>query len=664
MPEAALGLLHTVPNPFVQVRVDSAWDTLGLDVPAINDAAFQTCIQTIRDVRTTHQSHGLLLAGLAGTGKTHLLARLRRWLYEQQSGSFVYVLPVTAPDRFHRHVLHAVAGDMLRRPPEGRPLGQMEIAIAHHLMADPHASLDAMASWWDEILSQHPAGLLLFDFLRGSLASVADDLELDPAVLSVVLQHVARLHRSEARAWLLGRPLTEDECAALSVAGTLDDEMRAADALATLVRFAGGRSTLVLAFDQVEGLQTDRTDVVPLLSWGHGIADLLAQTRNVAVVTCAQISFLDDLRQAVGLALFDGRIAERRARLDVLSAAQAVELVARRLQRSEELQQVRLVQRHRIAGEALDDPSWPLGRGPIETLAVKPDLTARKLLVDCRELFDVRRTEMTGAPPSQASTSETLVDVWERTLAEEAARPIDRIDEGVYVDGLLRAADAIPALGLRASRSKERDVDLRVESGSQSMDVAVCHAENMKSLAARLHRLVEMSRRSPGTRLVVVRDQRLGISPRAKKTREYLDELAALGTRVLRPPKEAYDALAAIRRLLAESAAGDLTLDGREVPPDQLKRWLADDIPAAVRDLAAELGGLDAPADPAVDTALEHLHDLLRKEFVVELTSAASGLEQTPDWTRALIERHADTVGRIEGTPELLFLQPEAMARD
>ena len=67
-----------VPNPFQLNRIDSAWEGQFTDVPEINSAAFQQCRQSIEAVRTTGQSRGLLLTGEPGSGKSHLLRRLRQ----------------------------------------------------------------------------------------------------------------------------------------------------------------------------------------------------------------------------------------------------------------------------------------------------------------------------------------------------------------------------------------------------------------------------------------------------------------------------------------------------------------------------------------------------------------------------------------------------------
>jgi hypothetical protein len=659
--ERVLSLIETVPNPFVQVRVDSAWEALTYDVPTINESAFRLCRRLIDDVRRSRQSHGLLLSGLPGAGKTHLLARLRHTLYQEQQGAFVYVYPVTAPDRFNRHVLHALAGDMLRQPPENLNLSQIEIAIARLLDPDL-TTLDTVAHFWDGLRAHSASGPELLSHLEQATTSVSDALDLNHDVLMAAIRYVARVNRTEARAWLLGRPVTEEQAAALGVAGTLDDEALAADALFTLARLAGERTTLVLAFDQIEGLQTEHSDITPLVAWGHGVTNLIAQTHNVGVITCAQVSYLETLRSALGEALYDGRIAERQASLQPLNPAEAQALTLGRLTRSEEVQAVRLAHRQWLASADTTDDFWPLNRTEIETLAARPEISARKLLLDCRQLFEERRAQLLRqrkeTPPPKSA--ETLADSWEEAFAQERERALDKIDEGIYVDGLLRVIELQRDDAVRAERSKTRDIDLELVTSSGRTAIAVCHSENMKSLAARLHRLNDLARLAAFERLVLLRDQRLPISPRATKTREYLADLARQGVVVLNPTAETYAALAALRRLLAESAAGDLTLDGRAVPPEELKHWLAQNTPAAVQELVERVATGRA-TDRGGD--LERLQSALREGWLMELPDAARAAQMPADWARLLANRHPTVIGYIEGTPELLFMHPEAMDR-
>jgi len=656
-------LLATVANPFAASRVDNAWES-PVDIPSINREAYDGCLRLVEAVAREQHSHGAVLTGQPGSGKTHLLARLRRDIVERERGWFVYVLPVTAPDRFFRHVLHAFASDIMRPPHGAVTVSQLEVALARHFMADIRAPAARVGEWWDELRVNHPAPAELATYLQRQLRPLVEALNLDEQVVTVVTQFAARMNRPIARAWLLGRSLSEEHCAVLGVADHLDDEGPAELAIQTLLRLAGDGFPTILAFDQIEGLQRDRTDQEGLRAFANGVAALFGNARNVAALTCAQVSFLEDLRHAVGRALYDGRLEEYGTlSLAALDAPQITDLASRRLGVSTDLQQVRLLAQDRQAAIPLD-PLWPLRTAEVELLALQAP-TPREILSACRDLFNAasratQRDQPPVATPPAERAPAPLEAVWLAALDQQRATPGDKIDEGVYVDGLLKAADAAGRPGLSAQRSTIRDVDLVLSANETTIGVSVCNAENMTSLAGKLRRLTGDPIREKVDRLCVVRDARLPIPPTARKTREYLDVLETSGAVISRPPAEAYFALAAIRNLLAESAAGDLTINGRTVPPVQLKDWLASNFPGPVRDLVDEIAG---PAPAAAPPLTDALVNALRRLKVAELAVVAEAAGVSADTASDAALNAPTLIGLLLGPPTVVFLQPDATER-
>jgi hypothetical protein len=658
MHEALQTLRRTLRNPFLQNRVDTAWDarSIASDVPAINDDAFQHVLRTIADVRASRQSHGLLLYGEPGSGKTHMLNRVRHWIQQDEHAWFVYVLPITAPDRVHRDILQATAGDITRGAPETHGITQLAISVARLFMSDVNAPIRDIAAWWRRVMDEYPAGDALANYLLRHLDIFILPLGLDGSVVRVVSQFLAGRNRAAARDCLLGRSLPEETLETLGVAFSLDEESTALTALSTLIRLGGEFSTVVFAFDQIEGLQIDPDDRTGLLAYANAVTQLLALHENVAVVTCAQISFIDTLERIVGRAFFD-RIAERKSALKLVTPAEAMTLVQQRLRGDTDVEQVRVFEK---AGNA--EKVWPLTKSQVELLSI-PSVSARRLLMGCRELFEAWQTSAplrerdapaaagvdAGGPPA------SLDDVWESTLDEERERPTALIDDGVIIDGLVRAA-----AGERATKVK--DVDVLLKRDGKTIAVAVCNGENLTSLASRLKRLGQLNAQKKFDELVVVRDQRLPIKATAKATQQRLRELADSGARVVRLSAEAYAALAALRRLLADAAAGDLTLDGRPIQPDELKAWLAQHTPSAVDEAVRAVTG--AAADTASQQELaSRVQELLVGRWIVPLDAIAQDAKLSLDDLRDVAARESALFGVIRGEQDLLFLRSSAIER-
>lgn len=652
MHDALQTLRRTLRNPFLQNRVDTAWDarSIASDVPAINDDAFQQVLRTMADVRASRQSHGLLLAGEPGSGKTHLLNRVRRWIQQDEHAWFVYVLPITAPDRVYRDVLQATAGDITRSAPETHGITQLAVAVARLFMSDVNAPIRDIAAWWRRVMDEYPAGDALAEFLTRHLGAYVLPLSLDGSVVRVIAQFLAARNRGAARDWLLGRSLPDETLAALGVAFNLDEESTALTALSTLIRLGSDFSTVVFAFDQIEGLQIDPEDRSGLLAYAHAATQLLALHENVAIVTCAQVHFVGKLEEIVGVALFQ-RIAERKSSLKLVTPAEAMSLVGQRVRTDADIEQVRVFEKAKDA-----DGVWPLTRSQIELLSI-PSVSARRLLMGCRELFDGWQQQEVRAP-IEAPPPQSLDEVWEAALNEERERPAG-IDDGVIIDGLIRAAtDRVHA----ERATKIRDVDVVMHRDGKSIAVAVCNAENMTSLASRLKRLGQLQAQKKFDQLVVVRDQRLPIKGGAKATQQRLRELAEGGARVVRLSAEAYAALAALRRLLADAAAGDLTLDGRPVQPEELKAWLATSAPIAVVEAVRAVAG-EAADTPSQQELASRVQELLVGRWIVPLEAIAADAKLSPDDLRDVAARESALFGVIRGEHDLLFLRSSAIER-
>ncbi|MEO8628062.1 MAG: ATP-binding protein, partial [Betaproteobacteria bacterium] len=506
MDAAALARAKSVINPFVSNRVDSAWDADSVDVEAINRTAFERCAETIGLVRNTKRCRGLLLSGEPGSGKTHLLQRLRRHVQRDGRDCFVYVPPVSGPDRFFRDLLQHTVQDLVGSR-TGSASSQLETLLVRELLG-AESRVGITAAFWVDVRKRHPPGPALFSWLEARMEQLCSRLQLDPAVTRVLQHYLAEHRRSDAYSWLLGRSISEEVLVRLGVSHTLEEDADALHALVTLSRLAGAHSVLVLAFDQLEGLQVDAKDQLGLRAFAAGLAKLFVECRNVATISCVQSYFKQDLESAVPPANMQ-RLAQDQGALTLLQKDSAIRLVAERLAAIGELQEARLAL-------GTSDVLWPLRREDVEQATPAGGISARKLLDHCRQRFEDWRRGESVAPRA----TESLDEIWESRMDQAAAASPD---EGVMADGLLKLLDArSPGTSQRAM---ERDVDVVLSTAAGDIGVAVCHAENMTSLAARLRRLQTLAESGRFKRMAIVRDQRLRISPTAKATQERLNAL-------------------------------------------------------------------------------------------------------------------------------------------
>jgi hypothetical protein len=256
--------------------------------------------------------------------------------------------------------------------------------------------------------------------------------------------------------------------------------------------------------------------------------------------------------------------------------------------------------------------------------------------------------------------AESLAQNWKEHYERELEKPVTRLDEGVYEDGILRLLQIKPPKGWKVHRGAQRDLDIILEGREEKIGVSISNSENMSSLARRLKRLQDTVGQNRVARIVFLRDARLPISPRAVRTQERLKELVQKGSRVIRPPAEAYAALNVLRQLWAKAAENDLTVGETNVSMGDLQKWLAENTPRPLQEL------MDAVQEVTVsvpDALTDRLLEVLTGRWIISLKDAAQELGVGEgELARFAIEK-PEITGLFAGPPAVLFLNPEAASR-
>lgn len=667
-------LLSGVPNPFLQDRVDTPWQQGFQDVESINRTAFAQCLQSIEQVRQGSQSRGLIVHGEPGSGKTHLLQRLRLCTQKDPRTWFVYLPPFTGPGRFWRHLLEHFFYDLCQRskipetpsapgqriepdvegPGQG-PMTQIEEALTRHLVGRPLASTRELAGWWAEICRQDEPGRKLFLRLERTFGKLTVQLRLDPEVMRVLRHYLAWNERTEAYAYLLGRDLTEEGLSRLGASNSLDDEERARQAVLTFCRLAGNCFAIILAFDQLEGMQLTPDDNEGLHIFGNHAVHLMSECPNLLLLSAVQTYFLPVLQKAMHIAYYQ-RITQDESILTLLKRDSAILLVEQRLQAQPEIREIRRT-------HSQLDPLWPLQRIEIEALVQTGGIPARLLLRQAKQLFENKRTAKPIAPPVKDRTDrihDELSRHWVEQFEQEMQLPLTRVDEGVYEDGLLKLLQAKSLPGRQVDRGSGRDVHAILESHGRRTAISISNSENMTSLARQLGRLQDLLKSGAFSRVILVRDSRLPVSATAQQTQRRLRQLSESGNAVIRPGAEVYAALNVLRKLWAKAAESDLIVGDDAIEPGELQRWLAEKTPRPLREL------FDAFADGeshGTSGPQERLLEQLMGKWVLPVSDVAAQLGIDEQSLMRLIENQPEVAGLLIGPPAVVFLMPEAVSR-
>ncbi len=586
-----------LPNPFANSAVGSVWDPVNADVPEIHADLFDLLLRTVDERAQGHHSRCILLYGDAGSGKTHILRRLRLAL-ETRPGTLVpfsWLRMHTSPLLLWRHLRYHLAGDLCRREVGGTP--QIE-----HLLDRP-----------------------------GRLAAIGN------RDLLVVLEHLAaRRHSRDARAWLQGRPLPSEALGRLLIAESdnedeaLEEESR--QIVLDLLRFL---NPAVLCLDQLEALQSHPGDREGLFAIGKLLSTLHDETPGTVVVGSVQTGLVGELGTTLSKAEFDRLLPT--ALRSLKSQDQVKALIRARLATRPELAKLRPP----LAGDL-----WPIRMDPFAALlASREGLSARKVFFECELQF----RQAQHLPEKNVPLADHLASKWQDATP---AAPLDpALTANILSDGLPRLLHLAGNSTTRENLARGVDhVCHPKAAGTRPLAIVIGNDKTL-GLLAKLRRIGKTW--NPAEQdLVILRDALHPLPETALRTRETLEELRKKGARILVPSREALEALEAARRLLADADSGDLTWRGDRVASADVESWIRNNLPESLTRLTAEIGGRGAtPSQPL----LLRLTAILSEQKLAAVEKLAAALECSPEEVERCASDHPEQVGFCGGPQRVVF---------
>ncbi len=577
-------------NPFRETIVASPWNSTCVDLPTIHRPVFEECLRGIDFVRRNHRSAALLLHGEAGSGKTHLLSRLRARLTphepsatDREESLYVWVRLQTSPRMIWRTLRRTLVDDWFR--PVAGVQSQFQRILFHRLAQIRPAEGD-LERWYEYMLDEQPEGLAEL------IEQIADTLDLDRNT-AVTFKHIAfGRHLRDLRGWLAGASLPQPALDRLDLShddGTDEErEDQSRQIVLMLCRLAGDGLPIVLSFDQVEALQTHPGDRDALFAFGQLVSTLHDGTTNVLLVSCVQSAFATELKDHARSADYDRMTSLGALSLHPLSRAQAEQLIAARLAAAPQP----------AASEAARSTTWPLEPGEFDDLFATGHVSPRRLLGLCAERYDAPAESESVA--AQKSMETFLRDKWDSSVEQKIAGNSPEKTEEIVRHALPLLVKIIAPEAAVVSDELLPDVALVFEEAGRRSGLSVCNQVNMNSLAARLKRLKRQLASGRLARLALVKDARVPLSPTANAARAYLAELEQQGAVVVVPSVESLAALDALRELVSDAKSGDLDCQGQPVPPQAVGEWLAANVSNCLHELVDDvLGKATATARPS-----------------------------------------------------------------
>lgn len=209
-----------------------------LHVPSIHQQVL-TEIETLLDrVAADRQTRTLMLYGDSGSGKSHLLGRLKTLL--NPKAFFVYIDPFPDSEFIWRHILRSTVDSLVQVPAGGQ-----ESQLLRWLQSLSAFQSGTLVDW---VLGERKA------FVRKLRATYPTGVYNASQFFGVLYDLLNPDLRPLACDWLRGDDLDEADLKALRVTRAIETENAAQKVLANFGRIAVETQPLVLCFDQLDNI--------------------------------------------------------------------------------------------------------------------------------------------------------------------------------------------------------------------------------------------------------------------------------------------------------------------------------------------------------------------------------------------------------------------------
>ncbi|MEW6141384.1 MAG: hypothetical protein AB1733_24440 [Thermodesulfobacteriota bacterium] len=508
-------------NPFLQSSVGEnvIWGADAndfCDVESINEHAFKALIHDIESVDGDQKTRARFLVGAAGSGKSHLFARLRRRLTK---GQFAFVAnPPTAIPHIKRFILKKVVFGMAR--PVMGSLGFLEYSqlqrtvytLMQRILTPKGLDTGRIHRFWKTVKR---ADYEKFEARFVKYVSRVGPLEIPIHLRRVLFRVLDDERRDLAAAWLSGiETLRESDYQSLGVTGPLKDD-EVSEVLNQLGHLSVGVGPIILILDQLDSLlRPDQVREIESL-----MIDLNDSSRNwYVIVSLVQprydfwLSILSDpFKQRFGT-FRNASYMLQTVELSALSKEHRRQLIEARLA-AEALQTQR-------AADGITDPYYPLSSSTFQEVISSDVSTARMLIQKALDAYYASITD--GIPPPTRSLADFVdqllaaisVELREEDLAVDTASIADRIEELLTLL-LIANKGSTPKRSdgpLHTEVNNFQGVDRIYTCGEREVRVVCYDVQQTSKFPSILKKLVNAA---PNT--ILVRDGRVSVSGKATK---------------------------------------------------------------------------------------------------------------------------------------------------
>nr|WP_228035862.1 AAA family ATPase [Oculatella sp. LEGE 06141] len=519
-----------------------------MHVASIHQDVIERVEAVLTQVGQDHRTRTLLLSGDSGSGKSHLLGRLKRTF--NANAFFAYIDPFPDSEAIWRHILRYTV-DSLVQTPEQQQESQLLLWL-NSLSAFQHGDrsgwgLTKRQQFIRTLKKAYPSGI----YNANEFFGVLYDL-IDPDRYAIACE------------WLRGDDLDEDSLNLLNVKQAIDSEDAAQKILANIGKITVETRPIVLCFDQLDNIARTSNGVIDLQALfnvnssihNQGLKNFLV---IISIITSTWKQHTDRIQQA------------DRVRID-----ESIQLKPITLNQAEALWASRLLPLHQQAMPSPHSAIYPLTRQTLEQKYPGGKTQPRLVLELGRRLLQRYKVGAAADRPEDAIAALKLVWLQEFNQVQDR---ISRIRQLSAPELIQMVREVLSVLQVGEIRPKflpsptYANQSLSYQPSSQTGRVAIAWNDDPNMLS--FYHVMNACRRAIAVdlcqTLFLIRSE--GVGKPGNKGHEFYQQLFARGDRHyhIQPDLDSVHYLATYHSLVNATYAGELVVAGKTPTIDELE---------------------------------------------------------------------------------------------
>jgi len=654
-------------NPFRSDTVGTPWEGIK-DVPLINADVSEKVKQLVSDLQYSPQkdAQAVVIHGFAGSGKSHLLSRIRNQLAEQVY--FTYVMPMAGNHDYWKYLQKQIINSLLRRNPQNPKYTYLHYLICRGIQKTI-SEQDAPDSNFFKQLELNPTNLLYYinqdsTFIDRAISSIIETVQISG--LSIEEEHLRvltaflnpELHQM-AKKWLRCLGLENEECTRLGIsqdyANEEFDDSMARQFIIDLFSWSSFDRPIVLCFDQLD-FYTQPTQVKKLDNYIQFVTHIVNFSQNVLCISCVLQGTLEELEKRVDPAS-KGRVLKHLLPLQPIQQDNLIKSII----------PTRLEPLHEKC--SMNNDLFPFD--PNFHLKVKETLIQRNLEIYPRHILHVcaeKYDEILTGKPQPPDLPKFLKETYHGRKDFFTKENSQVIDEGMEEEQVRRLLQCViehhkhspikKIIDCRSIPMKQKPWDFEIQSADGlKLAVEICEHGSNSVYARKLGALLKAWTLN-GIHSVYWIRRGINKIKLGQAGREYTKELTDRGGFLLTDwSEDEWNAIAALIWILNEADGGNLLLGYNTISMKQVETWIAtsnilETLPV-MNSLLKQKADDDKKPIPeektvGLDILVQELETIVHKHRIIVFDKAFDHVQQVPQLSSVTREQCLKGLGQAD----------------